>query len=131
MVDAVPILNSLPFSKTPPNCKTISPEKLFHGNNPEMLKIVCDFLQKESLNRKLRSSKLRGNNISRFSRIFQIGDIVKFNRQNGSIGFGKITAKNRDKIYEIDRIEGTGSTSIHSQHLELVTVTEDFLKLII
>lgn len=129
--EATPILNALPFSKTPPNCKIISPEKLFHGNNPEMLKIVCDFLEKESLRRKLRSIELRGKNISRFSRDFKIGDIVKFNRQNGSVGFGKVISKRGNKIIEIARIDGTGSTEVHSQHLELVTISEEFLKLLI
>lgn len=75
--------------------------------------------------------KLRGPNIARFSRNFEIGDIVKYNRQNGTIGFGKVISKRDNKIYQIARIDGTGSTEIHSQQLELITISEEFLKLLI
>lgn len=125
---AAGIVNSYPFSKTPKGCRNISPEILLFGNDIELIRLICDFLEKQSEYRRTRSEKLRGQNISRFSRVFKLGDLVKFNLQNGTIGFGKIVEKHKDKMYKIERIDGTGHTEIHSYQLELVTISEKFLK---
>lgn len=55
-------------------------------------------------------------------------DRTKFNLKDGSIGFGKIVDKRNDKMYTIARIDGTGHTEIHSYQLELITISEEFLK---
>ena len=89
---------------------------------------MCDFLQKSSIARKTRSQRLRGKNISKFQRDFEIGDIVRFNMQDKSIGFGKISGKRGTKIYTVDRIDWPDKMEIHAQQMELVVITEYFLK---
>ena len=44
------------------------------------------------------------------------------------IGFGKILRKEGSKIYEIQRIDGSGTLKIHAQQLEKVLISEYFLK---
>lgn len=126
--DSIEILNNLPFASTPSGAKfkTISPAYLFFENNKEILNSVCHFFEQQSQNRKLRSQELRGKNITRFERKFVVGDIVRFNIGH-AIGFGKVVRVN-GKIYDVDRIDGSGQTSIHSHQLELVTISELFLK---
>lgn len=124
---AAGILNNYPYSKTPKGCRSISPSVLFFENDTELVRLVCDFLQDQSVKRSLRSENLRGKNISRFKRNFQIGDLVKFNLQSGDIGFGKIIEKRHDKMYKVARIDGSGCTEIHAYQLELLTISEDFL----
>ena len=129
LIEAIETLNSLPFSKAPPgtNFKKISPATLFFENDKETLHQICDFLELESGKRSTRSAKLRGKNVTRFQRNFEVGDLVRFNLSNG-IGWGKITAKNGSKMYQIDRIDSNGSHSIHSQQLEKVNLTEKLLR---
>lgn len=47
------------------------------------------------------------------------------------VGFGRIKEKTSSKTYEVDRIDGTGSTAIHAQQLQLVTISEEFLKILL
>lgn len=128
--ESINILNNLPFSNTPSGAvfRCISPATLFFENDKKLLKSVCKFLEIESGKRNLRNKELRGYNITRFERKFQPGDIVRFNMGKHIVGFGKIREKRSSKMYEVDRIDGSGSTSIHSQQLELVTISEEFLK---
>ena len=93
MVQAAAILNGLPFTKLPAEVKgatagVISPSLLFTYNDKELLSAVCSFLQEESEKRHLRSEKLRGKNITRFERDFNIGDLVKFNIDQSLKSFG-------------------------------------------
>ena len=124
-------LNSLPFTRIPKNSglRNISPADLFFKNNKKDLQAVCDFLESESKKRSLRSEKLRGKNITRFQRIFSVGDIVKFmtGQDQNKVSFGKISQKITPKIYKIDRIDGTGQHTIHAHELELVTIPESLL----
>ena len=129
---AVGILNNLPFSKGPPgiNLRHATPAQLFINNDKEMIKCICDFLEEESEKRALRSEELRGKNITRFQRNFSIGDLVKFNMSN-YVGFGKIIDKKGSKIYTVERIDKSGSHELHAQQLEMVTITETFLRLML
>lgn len=131
--DSINILNNLPFSKTPQGSifKKISPAELFFKNDTKILKEVCKFLKASSISRNLRGKELRGINITRFERKFQIGDIVRFNMGKHNIGFGKIKEKTSSKTYEVERIDGSGSTAIHAQQLQLVTISEEFLKILL
>ena len=128
LIDAVDILNDLPFSSAPSGIKfkKISPSTLFFENDKEILLDICNFLEEESKKRSTRSEKLRGKNISRFERKFEIGDLVRFNLGN-NIGFGKITAKTGSKMYDISRIDNNRKHSIHSQQLEKVIIPERLL----
>lgn len=127
---AIDMLNNLPFSNTPPGVefKNISPAKLFFENDKKLIKIICDFLENESRKRSERGKDLRGINITRFHRKFNVGDIVRFNMGKHKVGFGRVTRKISSKMFEIERIDGSGSTAIHAQQLQLVTISEEFLK---
>lgn len=128
IAESISILNDLPFTRTPPGAKfkNVSAAYLFFSNDRAILKSVCDFLESQSKQRSLRSSELRGKNIFRFERKFKVGDIVRFNIGH-TVGFGKVGQAD-GKIYEIERIDGSGKTSIHAHQLELVTISETFLK---
>ena len=126
---AVPVLNNLPFSKGPPGVKLkhLTPAELFFKNDKRLIGLVCDFLEAESNKRSLRSEELRGKNITRFERNFSVGDIVKFNMSN-YVGWGKITEKKGSKIYIVERIDKNGTHELHAQQMELVKITETFLR---
>lgn len=129
--ESVDILNNLPFPSTPSGVKfkKISPAHLFFNNDQKALEAVCNFFENESRKRQTRSENLRGKNILRFQNKFNIEDIVRFNIGH-TIGFGKIVEA-KSKIYEVKRIDGSGQTSIHAHQMELVTISEDFLKLML
>ena len=130
MEEAANMLNYLPFSSVPANLKVknICPATLFYSNNKKLIEAVCSFLEQESKRRQTRSEKLRGKNITRFQRIFQIGDLVKFNLTQ-KIGFGKVTERVGSKMYKIIRIDGSNRTHmIHAQQLEKLLISEYFLK---
>ena len=48
-----------------------------------------------------------------------------------NVGFGKVIKKISPKMFDIERIDGSGTTSIHSQQLQLVSISEEFLKLLL
>ena len=121
-------LNYLPFASVPAGlkAKNICPAYLFYLNNKGLVKEVCDFLESESDRRRTRSVKLRGSNITRFQRVFEINDLVKFNLKDG-LGFGRIIGKN-GKIYDVKRVAGPNLIhSIHSQQLEKLLLSEKYL----
>lgn len=127
---SINILNNLPFSRTPSGSvfKCISPAELFFKNDTKLLKSVCNFLEQESTKRITRQKELRGINITRFERKFTVGDIVRFHMGKHNTGFGKVINKINSKMYEVERIDGVGTTFIHSQQLEKVTISEEFLR---
>ena len=130
MEEAANMLNYLPFSTVPANLKVknICPATLFYSNNTRLVEEVCTFLEQESKRRQTRSEKLRGRNITRFQRIFQVGDLVKFNLID-KVGFGKVTERVGSKMYKINRIDGSNRTHmIHAQQLEKLLISEYFLK---
>ena len=126
---AVSILNDLPFSKGPPGVKLkhFTPADLFFNNDKVLIGLICDFLENQSEKRSLRSEQLRGKNITRFARHFEVGDLVKFNMSN-YIGFGKVIEKKGSKIYVIERIDKSYTHEIHAQQLELAPIPETFLR---
>lgn len=130
---SIDILNNLPFSKTPVGVqfKLITPAKLYFENDKKLLKLICNFLENESNRRSDKNKEIRGSNITRCQRKFDIGDIVRFNMGKNKVGFGKVTHKNGSKLYEIARIDGSGSTGIHAQQLQLVTISEEFLRVLL
>ena len=107
--------------------KKVTPATLFFENDKEMIRAVCTFLKAESEKRVLKSAELRGKNICRFQKNFRVGDIVKFNMKS-YIGFGKVQSKNGNKMYELERIDGSGTVHVHASQLEIVLISEHFLR---
>ena len=110
--------------------KLITPALLYFNNDEKLIEDVCNFKEKSSGKRQLRSQELRGKNISRFSREYEVGDLVRFNMKGPPeyIGFGRVISKKGSKIYTIVRIDSQGTHEIHAQQLEKVVVSEYFLK---
>ena len=130
MEEAADMLNNLPFSTVPAGMKVknICPASLFYSNNKQLIIEVCKFLEQESEKRATRSERLRGKNIVRFQRKFEIGDRVKFNLKDG-LGFGKVTSKVGNKMYNIKRIDGPNREHlIHAQQLQKLLLSEHYLK---
>merc|ERR1712203_540990 len=95
-------------------------------NDKQTIKAVCDYLRQESEKRQLKSTKLRGKKLVRHQRVFDVGDIVKFNLEN-NVGFGKVRHKD-GKFYKIDRIDKSGQHEIHASQLQKVLIPENYLK---
>ena len=128
--EAADTLNNLPFSTVPAGLKVrnICPAALYYSNNKQLIIEVCKFLEQESKRRVTRSERLRGKNIVRFQRKFEVGDLVRFNLKD-KIGFGKVISKLGNKMYNIGRIDGSNREHlIHAQQLELLLISEHFLK---
>jgi len=130
-------LNDLPLSKLPACLRaaerTISPSVLFHSNNKKLLEQVCDFLKQQSGRRKLRSETLRGNNIIKFQRFFEPGQVIKFPLGNGKlrkIGFAVVTARD-GKMYRCKRIGANRNHFLHAQQMERIMLSEKFLEQIL
>ena len=128
--EAVEALNELPFTNVPKGSKLrkITPKYLYENNDQETITAICDCLLQLSKQRKLRSEKLRNKNISKYSRIFSLDDLVRF-QMGSKIEFGKIISEN-GKIYTVKNIFSGKESVIHAKELEKVLISENTLRIL-
>jgi len=121
-------LNRLPFTSKPSGnkWKNITPEILFHDNCKKDIIELGLFLEKMSKIRSKKAIFLRGNNINRFSRSFEVGDIVKFNRDKNSCVIGRVISKNGSR-YEVAGRDTNRIYFIHPSELQEIKAPSNMI----
>ena len=130
------ILNNLPFTNRPRglNWRNITPNSLYHYNDKVAIKILGSYLEMKSKERASRKMELRGKNLELYQRIYDVGDVVKFNsNQKAQSLVGEVievlTKKGKGKFYKVKRFGGNEEMyHLHAEELQKIKAPKEFVK---
>merc|ERR1712039_135932 len=104
------------------NLQNPTPYELFVYNQKEKIACLSEFYKMMSDRRQTRQQDIRGQNLSRDKRVFQIGDVIKYNVSDSEIGFGEVIDKSKvsEKLYVVRRIDKNAkfTVDLHSKEMQ-------------